>query len=71
MNVFTGAGCRADLPAGMDSLRALGASNKTVRARRIAASADREDSTLVRRDECNAALAVLSGALMLSPVVGA
>ena len=42
--------------------RTHGACEKIVRARRIAASADREDSTLVRRDECNAAMAFLSHA---------
>jgi hypothetical protein len=43
----------------------LRAPDKTSRARRIV-----EDSTLVRRDECNAAMGVLPGTLKL-PTLGA
>jgi hypothetical protein len=41
------------------------ASDSALRARRIAAVADHEHSTPVRRDECNAAMSVLLEALHL------
>lgn len=41
------------------------ASNSALRARRIAPVADHEDSTPVRRDECNAAMRGLLKALYL------
>jgi hypothetical protein len=48
----------------------LRACHKTLRARRVAASADREDSTLVRRDEATQPWRLLLGGLIRHVCIG-